>query len=238
MGIFYIMEKKCSKCDEIKSIELYRKDNRYENAYKAMCKLCERERENAYRLANLEKFAEKSRLYRKNKPEKVREHSKKSSHNNIDRIKEYNNTIKRKQSKKEAIARLKERDPDYYARYNRNRREIDKQFCISNNLRNRLSKALKGITKGISTLNLLGCTIPELKTYLEQRFLPTMTWENYGTLWHIDHIMPCASFDLTDEEQQKKCFHYTNLQPLFALTQIIDGIEYLGNLQKSDKIII
>lgn len=62
---------------------------------------------------------------------------------------------------------------------------------------------------------LVGTTIPELKRYLENQFQPNMSWENYGK-WHIDHIKPLASFDLTKEEEQKKAFHYTNLQPLWA----------------------
>ena len=108
---------------------------------------------------------------------------------------------------------------------------------IVRNLRNRLWHAVKKGYKTSKSLELLGCTIPELKIHLEAKFLPTMTWENYGTLWHIDHITPCASFDLTDPEQQKKCFHYTNLQPLFAVTTIIDGVVYMGNLEKSDTVI-
>lgn len=240
VGVFiylFIMEKKCSKCGEIKSVDLYRKDSRYENRYRAMCKTCESKRENDRRISNLDKYAEKARLYRKNNPDKVKKHENIRRIKHADKISAYNKTPDRIKSKKEAIVRLKEKDPDYYARYNRNRRATDKQFCISNNLRNRVSKALKGITKGISTLDLLGCTIPELKKHLEERFLPTMTWENYGTVWHIDHKKPCASFDLTVEAEQRECFHYTNLQPLFAVTTIIDGVEYIGNLEKSDKLI-
>ena len=64
---------------------------------------------------------------------------------------------------------------------------------------------------------LLGCTRKKLIEHLESNFEDGMSWENYGFEgWHIDHIIPCASFDLTDEEQQKKCFHYTNLQPLWG----------------------
>ena len=62
----------------------------------------------------------------------------------------------------------------------------------------------------------LGCTIKELKIYLESKFQPGMTWENHGRFgWHIDHEVPLSSFDLTDREQFLKACHYTNLQPLW-----------------------
>ena len=84
-------------------------------------------------------------------------------------------------------------------------------------LRARVREALRwsGAQKSKSTMDLVGCSIPELRKRLTQQFLPGMTWDNYGE-WHIDHIRPCASFDLTDPEQQKQCFHYSNLQPLWA----------------------
>lgn len=70
--------------------------------------------------------------------------------------------------------------------------------------------------KACKTHDLIGCTVPELMRHLEAQFTDRMTWENYGRYgWHIDHIRPCASFDLTDPEQQRACFHYTNLQPLW-----------------------
>jgi hypothetical protein len=83
---------------------------------------------------------------------------------------------------------------------------------------------------------LLGCTIYEFRKHLESKFLPTMTFDNYGSLWHIDHIIPCAHFNLIIEEEQRKCFHYSNLQPLFAVTTIINNIEYVGNLNKNDRL--
>jgi hypothetical protein len=61
--------------------------------------------------------------------------------------------------------------------------------------------------------------------FLEKKFLPGMNWENYGE-WHIDHIVPCSSFDLSKSEQQKICFNYSNLQPLWAA----------DNIRKSDSI--
>jgi hypothetical protein len=92
--------------------------------------------------------------------------------------------------------------------------------------------------KNNKTIMLLGCTVPDLRVYLESKFLPTMSWENYGrTGWHIDHIIPCSSFNFTNKDDQLKCFHYTNLQPLFATTKIIDGVTYIGNTNKNNKII-
>ncbi len=61
----------------------------------------------------------------------------------------------------------------------------------------------------------LGCSVDKLKKHLESRFRFGMTWENYG-MWHIDHIRPLASFDLTDRVQFLQACHYTNLQPLWA----------------------
>lgn len=88
------------------------------------------------------------------------------------------------------------------------------------NLASRLSMAVRnGLgKKSASTRELVGCTLAELMAYLEARFLPGMTWENYGLgadKWHVDHVRPCASFDLTNPEQQRACFHFTNLQPLW-----------------------
>ena len=66
----------------------------------------------------------------------------------------------------------------------------------------------------------------ELKIYLESLFQEGMTWDNYNFYgWHIDHIIPIASFDLSDPEQQKKCFHYTNLQPLWASDNLQKGVK-------------
>lgn len=97
-----------------------------------------------------------------------------------------------------------------------------KRNRILHNLRVRLYSALKGNNKSSSTLKLLDCSIDELWNHLESQFQPGMTRENYGQ-WHVDHIKPCASFDFSDHEQQKQCFHYTNLQPLWARDNIQKG---------------
>lgn len=106
------------------------------------------------------------------------------------------------------------------------RYKTDPNFKLQFLLRQRIRKALKmgSGSKSLSTPELIGCSVVELKTYLESKFKEGMTWENHGVNgWHIDHIKPCASFDLTDPAQQKTCFHFTNQQPLWALDNLSKG---------------
>lgn len=111
--------------------------------------------------------------------------------------------------------------------YEKNRLLTDIEFKLIKTLRSRLNNALKkqNSTKQNETVELLGCSISFLKGFLEAKFKEGMTWENHGE-WHIDHIKPCASFNLLDEEEQKKCFHYTNLQPLWAAENLSKGSKY------------
>jgi hypothetical protein len=108
--------------------------------------------------------------------------------------------------------------------YKRRRENI--QFRIRNRLRVKLSLDINRYNgkKKESAIKLLGCTIDFLRQYLEKQFQPGMSWDNWGLHgWHIDHIRPCVSFDLTKPAQQRICFHYSNLQPLWALDNIRKG---------------
>jgi hypothetical protein len=89
---------------------------------------------------------------------------------------------------------------------------------ITANLRKRLSflLSLHCAKKSKQTLHLLGCTMPEFMQHLQSQFGEGMSFDNYGQ-WHIDHKKPCNSFDLTKPEDQAICFHYSNLQPLWAI---------------------
>jgi hypothetical protein len=106
------------------------------------------------------------------------------------------------------------------------RRQTDIDYKIKRNLRSRIYKAIKRSSKSESSMLLIGCSVEELKVYLLTMFKEGMNWDNYGE-WHIDHIKPCASFNLSDPAQQKECFHYTNLQPLWAI----------DNIKKSNKLV-
>ena len=91
------------------------------------------------------------------------------------------------------------------------------------NLRRRTLLALKGKNKSANAMILLGVNnVEKVWIHLEKSFKPGMTRKNHGK-WHIDHIKPCASFDLTKPEEQAKCFHYTNLQPLWASENLAKG---------------
>ncbi len=104
--------------------------------------------------------------------------------------------------------------------------ESNPSVRLGHYLGNRMRKTMRG-AKGEKMLSILGCSIADFWLYLESKFESGMTRENYGSVWHVDHIMPCAIFDLTKPEHQKRCFHFSNLQPLFAE----------DNRAKSDKIV-
>jgi hypothetical protein len=99
------------------------------------------------------------------------------------------------------------------------------QQRIASSLRSRVRIALKGGLKSGKTKEILGCSWEEAVERLKHFFEPGWTLSNFGKVWHIDHIRPVEKFDLTDPEQQKICFHYSNIQPL----------HWLGNLRKGTK---
>ena len=109
--------------------------------------------------------------------------------------------------------------------YYKERYKNDIQFRLRVILRNRLLQSVKTDAKAGSAVRDLGCSIEEFKVYLESKFLPDMTWDNYAE-WQIDHIKPLSMFDLTNREQFLQACNYTNLQPMWER----------DNLSKSDKV--
>lgn len=111
----------------------------------------------------------------------------------------------------------------------RQKKATDPVYNIKRRLRFRLRHIVKALGnnsyKRMSSLELLGCDMPAFKAYIESKFTEGMSWERLSEI-HIDHIRPCASFDLSDMEEQKKCFHYTNLQPLWDVDNLKKGSRY------------
>lgn len=110
------------------------------------------------------------------------------------------------------------------AQIQKQRIDTDINYRLRQRLGVRIWNALKakGVRKLYKTEQLIGCTIKELKQHLESQFKEGMSWGNYGK-WHVDHKLPCVSFDLSKQKEQKKCFHYSNLQPLWQLDNIRKG---------------
>jgi hypothetical protein len=109
--------------------------------------------------------------------------------------------------------------------------ERNPQAKLHSRLNTRISQALRreGVAKGGTTADLLGSSVAELKAHLEANFDDQMSWENYGRgagSWHVDHIRPCASFNLSDEEQQKTAFNWRNLLPMWSEKNIAKADRY------------
>lgn len=147
-----------------------------------------------------------------------------------DRIRAYQNNWNKENQEKMTT---------YKRDYAREQRATNPQFNIRHRITNRIRDALIKEHQSLSSLELLGCTIVEYKKYLEGLFTEGMTWELFlKAKIHIDHKIPCCSFDLIDPEQQKKCFHYTNTQPLWEkdnLRKISQDLALKRNREKEEK---
>lgn len=127
-----------------------------------------------------------------------------------------------KTNRNEYRLKNKNKIAEYAKLYINKKRKTDLNFKLRDILRRRIWNALKNNIKSTKTIVLLGCSTEFLKKYLEKKFQVGMSWENYGK-WHVDHIKPCSSFGLIKSEEQYKCFHYTNLQPLWAVENLKKG---------------
>jgi hypothetical protein len=133
--------------------------------------------------------------------------------------------------KPEAAAYAKQYYQDHKAEvvmYNRQRFSDDIDYRLKTNIRVEIKQSIKDNKQYKHSIDLLGCSIPEARAHLERQFKPGMNWDNYGFYgWHIDHIIPLASFDFRDYEQQKRAWHYTNLQPLWAVDNMKKGCKII-----------
>jgi hypothetical protein len=116
----------------------------------------------------------------------------------------------------------------HMAVYARKKYNSDPQYrfkCLMRNHVKRIFRKAKTKKEG-RTIEYLGCSMLHARNHIEKQFKKGMHWNNHGTMWHIDHIIPLAKFDLTDPMQRKRANHFTNLQPLYVAE----------NMQKRDRI--
>ena len=246
----------CSKCKKEypSTIDFFdpRKDSK--TGFRYTCKKCDSERRKIYYINNIQKITEDNKNYKKCHPDMVVEIDKKYRRNNSAKVK-----LRSKRYRTTHLQEIKQKDEIYRQNHKedrkksgrryrqRNRAKINEKqkaysalrrindigFKIKGNLRSRLRYALKDCngTKSSRTMEMVGCTLKELIPFLEQQFSSGMSWDNYGFYgWHIDHKIPCAAFDLTKPEDQKVCFNYKNLQPLWARDNTKKSSFYNGKL--------
>jgi len=215
----------CSKCGKEKSIKEFYKDNNHSDKLRSDCKKCRKDYDTNRYIKNKILIIKKTIKYYKKNRIKILKRAKKYTKENRLEKKKYNDEYYEK-NKIQLRESSKLRSAIYYQK-NRNKkikktmlhhkklRMLFPKYKVIDALRNRLWYALKGITKSLPTMMLIGCEIDYLMYHLQCRFTKGMSWDNYGD-WHVDHIKPCSRFDLRKTSEQRKCFHYTNLQPLWA----------------------
>jgi hypothetical protein len=213
--IVEIQIKSCNKCKSTKPLSEFCRHKKSKDGYNWSCKKCKAKDDATYYRKNRPKIIKRVSVYTELNKNKIKEYLK--NYNKINRV-----TLQERQTERE-----------------RNRYQNDPAFRLITNQRGRIKKFLKGTSKSVKSMEIIGCTREFLLMYLENQFYPdpktgeTMNWDNYRhDKWHVDHIIPLnkakdfARENKTNEETELiKLFHYTNLQPLWAWQ----------NLEKSDK---
>lgn len=193
--------KPCSRCMEIKSIDLFPYRKGAADRHSGVCRDCTVEQKKRLRSHNTEKY---------------REYARKN-----------NNTTARRES----IRAWRDKNRDRINMERRERIKKDPHFQFRKNMSGRIHSAIKGITKKSDSIEkLIGCSIKEARNHIEKQFVDGMSWDNYGCKegqWSIDHIKPCASFDLSDPKQQAICFNFKNTRPLWHIDNQRKGAKLL-----------
>jgi hypothetical protein len=237
-------DKQCTICQEIKPItEFYKHYNKKPGWTLAHCKKCNYEKyQRPTALKRLKANGKQPKCKFTKEERKIRKKEQYSTYRKSQKGKEaiarYRNKLKtnkpvtvktikpRKEKSPDEIEKLKQKKKEWRKAYHlktyvkKTKLQTDQTLIkLKKSLRRRFKKALDGNKMGGKAVAYLGCTVPELKDYLFSMFQPGMFWDNYGD-WHIDHIKPLCSFDLTNEEEIKKACNYSNLRPLWARDNI------------------
>ncbi len=163
-----------------------------------------REQHNAWTKRNPARHRANNEKYRRVNADRKKASALRYHHANKPKIRTYQRGLKK---------RLRAESPD---------------FVFRHNLRSRIHKALRrgDWLKSGKTLDLIGCSVQQLRDHLESQFAAGMSWANYGhgpNKWNVDHIIACALFDLSDPAQQRACFHFKNLRPLWHVANVAKG---------------
>ena len=202
--------KHCPTCDSWKDLSEYNKQSSSWDKLGRMCRKCYCEYKTDKR-KNDEKYKQSDILYNE----------------------KYKTSGRRKEVTKVRYEQKKDEILKKSIAYNKKKYNTDPYFKVVCSIRTRISKLLKqkNADKYNKFYTYLGCSKQDFILYFQAKFKEGMTWENHGE-WHIDHIKPCSLFNLLNEDEQKKCFHYTNLQPLWASENLSKGCKYVNETIK------
>lgn len=211
----------CSKCSIVKDICEFHKFIHSKDGVRNTCKKCrklESAKNSEYRKKNIENIKHKNKLWFEKNPTYSKNYQKEY---NLKNRKKLNDKLKKwRDIKKSNPIHLKKENLKRKEKYNK-----DINYRLRQIFRTRINKIIK-FGRGKKSLVLLGCTLEEFRLYIENKFQDGMSWDNYGYRgWHLDHIIPLSI--VINEEELHKLFHYTNLQPMWAI----------DNIKKSNKII-
>ncbi len=207
------------------------------------CRSCRRHkiRPARYRERNREKLRRKTSEYRKTvngRAAKQRGDRRQTEKRRmLKKIYLFENKYEIEKKRKEKEIQKREKEKEYRRKYYKKNKErfIDKilkryaerlkndpAYRVKFYLRKRLRSFLSASDCKLRSVDLFGCTPAELREHIEAQFQEGMNWANHGVAstgqrrWHLDHIIPCAMFDLRDQAQARACFNWRNIRPLWA----------------------
>ncbi len=209
-----VSKKQCSKCKQVKSIDLFYKNKKASDGHHHYCKKCLRISCQETRQRNKSKARKQRKNWKLKNPDKVTAINKKYRDNNREKVRTAQRLWSKNNPEKEREKQAKKR--------------LCPKFRMMASIRSSVCHCLQGTKNGRRWEVLVGYTLNQLKTHIEELFVGGMNWSNYGE-WHIDHIIPVSFFKFrtTDDVEFKMCWRLKNLQPLWAK----------DNLRKGNKIL-
>ena len=210
----------CLNCKQEKFLNNFFKNKTTKDGLSYWCKKCCSEYHKEYRRHNKEKLKENMKKYHQKNKEKMNAVCKEYYYKNQERMQEYRQKNRKKKSEymKKYLQKYNQRTETKERRNElaKIKRQTDFQYQLNNNISNAIRKGLNRNKAGYHWENLVGYTLQDLKLHLENQFDKNMSWDNYGSYWHIDHIVPKSWFNYNNisDKEFKECWALNNLQPL------------------------
>ena len=214
------MEKSCCKCKMVRNIHEFGILLKSLDGHRYDCNICRKQ----YRDSKKIHIQQKNQSYYRENKETMLSANKTYRSLHIDEINRQRKEYRNQPEIKEHVKRKNKEYLPVKKEHIKEKRKTDLKFQLSEVMRSKLHKLIKN--QPTSYKQILGCEFEFFKKWIEFRFDKNMSWNNFGSYWHIDHILPINGFEFTDEKDKQICFHWTNLQPLSAIE----------NRLKSDKL--